>query len=178
MQFILVPRELSEIQTIHTKNNGEKTQILIRDVLSNNSTVSAYVLVAPLKYSSALIRELTVKYIMHSRCQHNSPQILKHGTNSLLFLHLTSALITVLLTLSLLQWRDFFLSSITGRPSQYERKMNEAWFDILFIHSCTPCTETFKGEELMMPDDSCTILDSYQLKRYCQIDSQNNATVF
>lgn len=59
MQFILFPRELSKIQIIHTKNNGEETQILISDVLSNNSTVSADVLLAPLKYFSALIRQLT-----------------------------------------------------------------------------------------------------------------------
>ena len=61
MQFILLPRELSKIQIIHTKNNGEETQILISDVLSNKSTVSADVLLEPLKYSPALIRQLTVE---------------------------------------------------------------------------------------------------------------------
>ena len=61
MQFIMLPRELSKIQIIYTKNNGEATQILIREVLSNNSTVSADVLLAPLKYSPALIRKLTVE---------------------------------------------------------------------------------------------------------------------
>lgn len=61
MQSILLLRELSKIQIIYTKNNREETQILIRDVLSNNSTVSADVLLAPLKYSAALIRKLTVE---------------------------------------------------------------------------------------------------------------------
>lgn len=61
MQFIYLPRELSKIKIIYTKNNGEETQILIRDVLSNDSTVSADVLLAPLKYSSAVIRQLTVE---------------------------------------------------------------------------------------------------------------------
>lgn len=65
MPFILLPRELSKRHIIYTKNNGEETQILIRDVLTNNSSVSADVLLAPLKYSSALIRQLTVQYIMY-----------------------------------------------------------------------------------------------------------------
>lgn len=131
MQFILIPRELSKIQIIYTKNNREKTQILIRDVSSNNSTVSAYVLLAPLKYSSALIRGLTVKYIMHRGCQHNSPQILKHGTNSLLFPHLTSALITVLLTLSLLQRRAFFkVAQQPAEPIRNEDEQSPSWYFI------------------------------------------------
>lgn len=126
-----------------------------------------------LKYSSALIRQRTVTYIMHRRRQHNSPQSPKHGAHAAFAsFRVRWAWMTTTPCFVLIVVKKFKMKSSVAAKLTWVIKRNKGRSDVLFIHGCMQRTAMFKGCELMMPDDLNDFQIHPRLKAFVKM-SQN-----